>query len=58
MVRLTYTQVKLLSLLLYKEIRQFVDVTLINIQDVVKYLDSLGRISKSGSELKFDWRDI
>ena len=58
MVRLTYTQVKLLSLLLYKEIRQFVDVTLINIQDVVKYLDSLGRISKSGSDLKFDWRDI
>ena len=58
MVRLTYTQVKLLSLLLYKEIRQFVDVTLINIQDVVKYLDSLGRISKPGSDLKFDWRDI
>ena len=58
MVRLTYTQVKLLSLLLYKEIRQFVDVTLINIQDVVKYLDSLGRISKQGSDLKFDWRDI
>ena len=54
MVRLTYTQVKLLSLLLYKEIRQFVDVTLINIQDVVKYLDSLGRISKQGSDLKFD----
>ena len=58
MVRLTYTQVKLLSLLLYKEIRQFVDVTLINIQDVVKYLDSLRRISKPGSDLKFDWRDI
>ena len=58
MVRLTYTPVKLLSLLLYKEIRQFVDVTLINIQDVVKYLDSLGRISKPGSDLKFDWRDI
>ena len=54
MVRLTYTQVKLLSLLLYKEIRQSVNVTLINVQDVVKYLDSLGRISKPGSDLKFD----